>query len=636
MNHRNLLALIISILLSQATYTGQLGVNISLPERGGTFVDLVKENHRWSDLSWATLTADQFDQKGWPTCDAIFILDQRPVAEWSNEIDDPEIYRVDFSGTYKCAFTGQATVISNGEGSVQNKTYDAPSNTSTFDFVVSGPPGDNHGMFFIAFSNSKRTQDSETGSGITNLKMMRPGYQLNTNRIFTDNLINALNSADFAAIRFMPFLNTNDAEPDYPAVTEWADRKQTDDASQNRIDAIGKIDGAAWEFVIALANKVQKDPWINIQLSATSEYVTRLATMLKDSLDGSLNIYVESSNEVWNTAPGFNQSSYNQAQASDLGIGEHENHARRTIELAQIFESVFGTGSLNNRIRVILCSHKPMLKWWVEPMLTYINTNFGEPKNWLYALACQTYYGGGADASESVEKILDDCRASISEQIDESGGTNEAGRVQWIQKAASWQLPGGFCSYEGGPDHGGGSTVNLANRIAAERHAEMGEILKYNYDDAFFQLGGNLAMQFTLSSSYNRYGCWGLTDDISNPDRNYKFQAARELTGSADIICCELTTPSNFLLLSNYPNPFNPNTAVLVSLNQPGLVTLRVFNLLGEQVAVLALDQNLPSGKQRYTFNGNHLAGGIYFVKAEILSLDGKRYSLGRKIVLLK
>jgi hypothetical protein len=180
MKQPNFNMLVTGFLIMANANAGQLGVNISLPERGGTFVDLVKESHRWSDAgTWASLTADQFDEKGWPACDAIYVVDQRPVAEWSNEIDDPDIYRVDFSGSYTCAFAGQATVISYGEGSIQNQYYDAASNTSTFDFVVLGPPGANHGMFFIAFTNSKRAPESETGSGITDFKMIRPGYTLN-------------------------------------------------------------------------------------------------------------------------------------------------------------------------------------------------------------------------------------------------------------------------------------------------------------------------------------------------------------------------------------------------------------------------------------------------------------------------
>ena len=43
-------------------------------------------------------------------------------------------------------------------------------------------------------------------------------------------------------------------------------------------------------------------------------------------------------------------------------------------------------------------------------------------------------------------------------------------------------MPGGFCSYEGGPDHGGGSTDNLANRIAADKYSLLKEIFIQSRD----------------------------------------------------------------------------------------------------------------------------------------------------------
>jgi len=78
----------------------------------------------------------------------------------------------------------------------------------------------------------------------------------------------------------------------------------------------------------------------------------------------------------------------------------------------------------------------------------------------------------------------------------------------------------------------GNPTRNIDNRIMANRVEGMKTEVKYNYDDAFFALGANIACQFTLQSPYTRYGCWGLTDDLANPDRNYKFQAVRELLGN--------------------------------------------------------------------------------------------------------
>lgn len=506
----------------------QLGININLAERGGTFIDAVKENYRWSNAGeGGELTASDVDAHGWPAVDARYVLDFRPVAEWSGAIDDPEAYRIDMSGTYKCSFSGSGDVRGVTGGSVENLSYDNVTNTTTFDFVVSGPPAENHGFILIDFTATKRTPESAEGSGFTDFRMHRPGYDLTSNKIFTDAFLSALTGIRFTTIRFMNFSMTNGCDPDFPAEMEWDNRKKMNDASQSGIGPLGKTDGGAWEYVIELCNKVKMDPWINIPVSASEGYIRNLALLFKEELASSLNIYVESSNEVWNTAPGFEQSSYSKAQAKALEIGEHENHARRTVEIAEIFGEVFGETALNNTIRVVLCSHQPMLKWWVIPMLDYVSEQFGAPENYIYAIASQTYYSGGSE--ENVETILQQCRASITEQVDEEGEINEAGRKQWVNVAKAYHLKGGYCSYEGGPDHGGGSTTNIAYRIRAERDERMGEIWTYNLDSAFFRIGANLAMQFTLSSAYTRYGCWGLTDDINNPLRNSKYPAAKNL-----------------------------------------------------------------------------------------------------------
>ena len=522
--------LALGLSVSAGTYPGQLGVGISLPERIGTFVDIVKENYRYDGL-----TEGQVDAQGWPTADCTYVTDWRPVAEWTNQIDDPEEYRPDMGGTYKSSFTGQAT-LSTYLVTIENQVYNSGTNTTTFDLIVPSPGG----LFTIGFADTKRTAASPTNTGFTNLKMIRPGYAPDTTQVFTDAFINCLTSASFSTIRFMDFRHTNNSEPTYPAVTEWSQRKLTTDAGQNPISAIGKLDGAAWEYVIDIGNMTGMDIWINVPVSATTDYVTQLANLVKNNLDPSLNVYVESSNEVWNGI--FNQCPYNQAQASALGLTEHQNHARRTAELAQIFESVYGAGSLNNEVCVILCSHAPMLKWWLDDgttntMLSWLNANYGTPSNYIFGIASQTYFGGsaaaggkGRDSRLTVAQLLAACHEDITAQIDDTG-VNEAGRIQWVAKAAAWNFVGGYCSYEGGPDFGGGSTKNIANRILCNRDPGMAIEYKYNLDEAFFGLGANLAMQFTLTSGYNRYGCWGLTDDVTIPDRNYKFQAARDLIG---------------------------------------------------------------------------------------------------------
>jgi hypothetical protein len=589
---RLLLFPFMTLMVSFPLIAGQLGVNIDLGERGGTFVDIVKEGYRWSAANGGDdLTASQVDSLGWPAVDCRYVLDYRPVAEWTESIDDPQAYRIDVSGTYKCAFSGKADVKAISGGSVKNASWDSSANTTTFDFVVAGPPAAGHGLLIIDFTNTKRTPQSPAGSGITRLRMNRPGYGLDATKTFTDEFIACLTGIKFSAIRFMDFSMTNGHDTTYPARTTWARRKHREDASQDRIPTIKKADGGAWEYVIELCNQVKMDPWINVPISADSAYIASLAKLFKDGLDQDRHVYVESSNEVWNTAQGFEQSLYSQDEAKDLGIGDQENHARRTVQIARIFSQAFGGRALNTKVRVILCSHKPMLKWWVSPMLSYIARTFGPPKNFIYAIACQTYFGGGVSAGISADKILSNCHDEIKKQIDETGKTDEAGRVQWIKLAKDSGLVGGFCSYEGGPDHGGGGTDNIANRITAERDPRMGSVWTYNIDTAFFQLGGNLAMQFTLTSAYTRYGCWGLTDDVAKPNRNSKYKAAQEVAlrySNGAVGPAAMYAPFGAKRLRAYGS--KNALRIAYTLEKPGDALFTLWNLKGRRV----LERRLP------------------------------------------
>jgi len=88
--------------------------------------------------------------------------------------------------------------------------------------------------------------------------------------------------------------------------------------------------------------------------------------------------------------------------------------------------------------------------------------------------------------------------------------------------------------------------------------------------------------------------------------------------------------PEEFRLYQNYPNPFNPSTTIEFNLPKQEKVALRVFNILGEQVAMLK-DEIMDAGYHRVFFNARGLASGIYFYKIEA----GKQVS-ARKMILMK
>ena len=89
--------------------------------------------------------------------------------------------------------------------------------------------------------------------------------------------------------------------------------------------------------------------------------------------------------------------------------------------------------------------------------------------------------------------------------------------------------------------------------------------------------------------------------------------------------------PSSFSLEQNYPNPFNPSTTIRYSLPIESKVTLKVFNLLGKEVATLLSDENQDAGYKEVEWRADNLTSGLYFVKLTV----GK-FTAVKKAILMK
>jgi len=74
--------------------------------------------------------------------------------------------------------------------------------------------------------------------------------------------------------------------------------------------------------------------------------------------------------------------------------------------------------------------------------------------------------------------------------------------------------------------------------------------------------------------------------------------------------------PTQFVLEQNYPNPFNPNTNIKFGVPESGFVKLAVFNIVGEEVAVL-INGNIEAGVHNVTFDARNLPSGAYFYKLQ-------------------
>jgi photosystem II stability/assembly factor-like uncharacterized protein len=87
---------------------------------------------------------------------------------------------------------------------------------------------------------------------------------------------------------------------------------------------------------------------------------------------------------------------------------------------------------------------------------------------------------------------------------------------------------------------------------------------------------------------------------------------------------------SSFELSQNYPNPFNPTTIIQYAVNSKQLVTLKVYDVLGNEIVTLVNEEN-PVGEYKITFDASGLPSGIYFYK-----LQAGDYNQTRKMILMK
>ena len=102
-------------------------------------------------------------------------------------------------------------------------------------------------------------------------------------------------------------------------------------------------------------------------------------------------------------------------------------------------------------------------------------------------------------------------------------------------------------------------------------------------------------------------------------------------------------SPLGYQLYQNFPNPFNPSTTIQFDLPQPSMVTLKVYNMLGQEIATLAENQQMEDGYQEVTFEARSIASGVYFYRLSatgIPSDDNNQqsalYTITRKMLLIK
>jgi hypothetical protein len=283
--------------------------------------------------------------------------------------------------------------------------------------------------------------------------------------------------APFHVIRFMDWNLTNQTNN---VQATWSTRKKKTDSQGEAV---------AFEWQIDLCNRTKKDYWINVPHEASAAHWTSLAQLIRDQLDGSLRVYVEYSNEVWNGA--FPQNGYAASQANALGLAGSNPSASYTVyeavRIFEAFEAVFGKG--NPRLVKVLAGQAA----WTGPCLAHvaalgdakINPNKTRPD--VYAVA---------------PYVVGNTTAALTSAIPEAS--------KWTRESAQCALTANLplISYEGGSD----SFSAPHDGCRAIMHEPAMRHFYASYLDALVASGmKGPFMQYTHSGT-----CWGLKEKTSD------------------------------------------------------------------------------------------------------------------------
>ena len=481
-----------------------LGTNLSDVQDWSTewvFVDVFKMSRKWisqkTGQPWGGGDPLVVDTNGWVTS----LLPGQSA-------DALVMWRGTASG-----LKGEYVVLYDGEGTLGFSGSGASIVSSTIGRIVLNinPSSISDGLI-VSLTTTNPT------NYLRNIRIIRPGFESTYltepfHPLFLDSI------SKFKVIRFMDWQKTNNS-----TLANWADRTTMLSSTQTGGS------GVALEYQIALANKLNADAWFNIPHLATNDFVLQFATIVKAQLNPGLKVYIEYSNEVWNSQ--FTQASYAEQQGLASGLSTNNFQAQlryysqRSVEVFNIFSSVFA-GDTNRLVRVL--ATQAGNSWTATQVAGWQNAYQSAD-----AVAIAPYFCNGAGVGDpaailamTADQLLDYC-------------TNEITTTALSRMNDNYAVISGFglpmIAYEGGQHLVGvnGTFKNQENQtmtdlfISANRAARM-KTLYTTYFNQWKAAGGKMFVNYTSVYSPSKYGSWGLFEyQDQDPTTAPKYQALME------------------------------------------------------------------------------------------------------------
>ena len=478
-----------------------LGINLSGITYYSTeivFVDLFKHSQSWKSQAPGKAYGQggplDLSSDGWV----------RSLAEGGQVVDSIVLNSINDrypGGVYTCLYDGQGEIKFAYGTSV---TEEHPGRIK-----VEVKPEQNHLSLRITKTSS---QDP-----IRNIRFISPGFEDTYDRQpFHPDFLKRWEK--FKVIRFMDWQRTNNSEQ-----TNWSDRPTP------KMQTQGDSRGVALEYMIQLANTLNADPWFCMPQLATDDYVREFAKMVKEHLKPNLKVYVECSNECWNSI--FGQARYCKDKGRQLGLSDNDFqgqlrfYSKRSVQIFKLWQEVFGD---TKRIVRVLAAQS------ANPWTSLQAMDFEDAYKNADALAIAPYFGHALGSPQTqnevakmtVDQVLDACREDIKK--------NDETIAKHAQQAKERGLV--LIAYEGGQHLAGfyGAENNQSMEQlfhAANRHPRMGQ-LYLDYLTGWKQAGGTMFVIFSSTGNYSKWGSWGLVEYHGQPESSApKYQAVLEFIG---------------------------------------------------------------------------------------------------------
>ncbi len=469
------------VLSPTAGPASNIGVNLNFnsPWAGDpVWVDVHNLFRSWGPVNnpWATSPAPAVNSDNYPLA---------PASTLANVANYPDgMYQLSYQGTGTVAFSGIGQLV--GPITTVN-------GVSTGTVQISHSFGTN--FLFLTLTGVSST------ATISNFHLYAPGYGTDPTQVFTNQFLQTIKP--FTTLRFVDWMQTINS-----TVTNWSDR-----TPPTSFLATGPS-GVPYEDMIALANAAQKNMWISIPALATSSYVQDLAQLIQANLDPNLQVYVEYSNETWNTA--FTEYSQVLAAAnanplvtatSNLGKVA-EQSAYIEIQDSQIFKTAFGTSSA--QVVPVFAGFADG-SYYQQAALQWVQSTYGSPSNYFadLAIAPYLYLPNGVDTpGMTLNQLFAGLNQNLTTTYVTSLQTN-------VALASSYGLQ--VVAYEGGQSMYSPGGLNYAVKEQAQSDPRMFQLYVAMIEDWNQYVGAsNLFLDYNLSGPDSNYGFWGLLPSVAS------------------------------------------------------------------------------------------------------------------------